>query len=956
MTAFQIGSIVEYRERQWVVLPSEQPELLLLRPLRGGMRDLCGVLRPLSDRIGYTLPYERVKPARFPLPDPEHIGDHTAVQLMAQSARLLLRDGAAPFRSLGNLSVRPRPYQFVPLLMALRLEPVRLLIADDVGVGKTIEASLIARELLDRRVVNRLCVLCPPYLCDQWQQELGEKFNIEAVVLRSGTLSRLERGKPTDQTIFEYHPHLVASIDLVKSERYRESFLHHCPKLVIVDEVHGAAEPPGKTGAVQQQQRHKLLKDLAAKPDQHLILISATPHSGVARSFLSLLGLLRESFRALNLADLAAAEEQALARHLVQRRRSDVQLWLGEDTHFPERENEEVSYEFSPAYHTLYQGVLEFAREMIQTAETLTGWRRRMRFWSALALLRCVTSSPAAAEAALHKRADTDAPDAGFPGPSEEDLDSSFEPMVSDPLEVERVTDAPPNAVFDEQEHDSTFRESDRRHLRDFLRQAQNLRGEEDPKLLEATRTVQRLLKEGYHPILWCRYIATADYLAEELGKRLQSLYPDLKVVSVTGALSDDERRLKVEELALAPRRVLVATDCLSEGINLQEHFTAVLHYDLPWNPNRLEQREGRVDRFGQAAPRVKAVMFFGRDNPVDGAVLEVLLRRAREIHRDTGISVPVPVDSETVMEVVLQSLLRRRPLQPSLFDADVSDVLKQFHTNWQRSAEAEKRSRTRFAQHGIQPGEVEQALKETDAVLGSPQEVQSFLQEAAQRLQFSFQPQREGVWALDTGQLPPSVKLRIGPRPARWRIAFHSPTPGGATFIGRNHPLIESLAEYLFGLAMHPRPEESLVACRCGVIRTHAIDRRTTLYLLRLRYTIDSASLAEETLTWGFQGSPPEIEPLSLEEARRLLDSARPSGNLSEEEKREWLQEALNWWESLQPCLETVARERAGDLEGSYGRLEKGVGVGEITVEAYLPPDPLGVLILLPVVGGGRQ
>jgi len=95
-------------------------------------------------------PYERIEPAQFPLPSPEDVQDHAAVRLLLESARLLLRDGAAPFRSLGHLSVRPRPYQFVPLLMALRLPTVRLLIADDVGVGKTIEAALIARELLDR--------------------------------------------------------------------------------------------------------------------------------------------------------------------------------------------------------------------------------------------------------------------------------------------------------------------------------------------------------------------------------------------------------------------------------------------------------------------------------------------------------------------------------------------------------------------------------------------------------------------------------------------------------------------------------------------------------------------------------------------------------------------------------------------------------------------------------------
>ena len=138
----------------------------------------------------------------------------------------MLRDGAGPFRSRGRISVRPRPYQFVPLLMALKLDPVRLLIADDVGVGKTIEALLIVRELLDRGEINRLCVLCPPYLCDQWQQELTEKFHIEAVVVRSGTIAQLERNLPATQSVFGYYPFIVVSIDYAKTVSYTHLRAH----------------------------------------------------------------------------------------------------------------------------------------------------------------------------------------------------------------------------------------------------------------------------------------------------------------------------------------------------------------------------------------------------------------------------------------------------------------------------------------------------------------------------------------------------------------------------------------------------------------------------------------------------------------------------------------------------------------------------------------------------------
>ena len=126
MTITTPGALVRYREREWVVLPSDDPNLVLLRPIGGSAREVCGVVKPLADLMAYgETPYERIEPARFPLPSPEDVQDHAAVRLLLESARLLLRDGAAPFRSLGHLSVRPRPYQFVPLVMTLRQPTVR---------------------------------------------------------------------------------------------------------------------------------------------------------------------------------------------------------------------------------------------------------------------------------------------------------------------------------------------------------------------------------------------------------------------------------------------------------------------------------------------------------------------------------------------------------------------------------------------------------------------------------------------------------------------------------------------------------------------------------------------------------------------------------------------------------------------------------------------------------------
>ncbi len=337
-----VGSIVRCRNRDWVLLPSDRSDIYLLRPLAGATDETVAIHKPLADIIGYALPEERVHPSVFPPPSVDDLSDASSAHLLWQAARLTLREGATPFRSLGRISIRPRVYQFVPLLMALRIDPVRMFIADDVGIGKTIEALIVARELWDRGEIRRICVLCPPYLCDQWQKELSEKFNLDAVAIRSGTVGQLERCAPTGRSIYEYYPVQVISIDWVKSERNKHQFLLHCPEFVIVDEVHGAAAASNRNES--QQQRHQLLKDIASDSSRHFILLTATPHSGIEAAFRSLLALLHPDFGEWNISELDEAKRIHLARHFVQRTRKDIEHgWEGERC-FPAREPLDETY------------------------------------------------------------------------------------------------------------------------------------------------------------------------------------------------------------------------------------------------------------------------------------------------------------------------------------------------------------------------------------------------------------------------------------------------------------------------------------------------------------------------------------------------------------------------------------------------------------------------------------
>lgn len=914
----------------------------MLRPLTGREHEVCGIYLPLEGHA--------VQPARFPRPDPQTAGDFIAGRLLRDAARLSLRSSAAPLRSLGAISVRPKPYQLVPLIMALRLDPVRLLIADDVGVGKTIEAILIARELLDRGEIQRFCVLCPPHLCDQWERELRKKFHIDPVVVRSNTEARLYREVPRkDLSIYRYFPHLIVSIDYVKLDRRRDVFVADCPDFVIVDEVHTAAQPGGRT-ARDQQLRHDLVAALAADPTRHLILLTATPHSGVQESFQSLLSLLHSDFAGYDVGRMTDRQRARLARHYVQRLRGDILKWADEETRLPTRDPQEVDYPLSGTYAGLFDDVLAFTRETV-AVPGLPQRSQRVRYWAALALLRCVMSSPASAEAALRKRIG----DSGEGEAGDEDLRQW---QVLDPTREEGTIDVVPDLVVAQGERD--LEERDRRRLRDFARRAGQIGADRsDLKIDKAADIVTDLLARDYRPIVYCRFIETAKYVADELAARLQPRFHEARVIAVTSETgSDEEREARVEELKANRVRVLVATDCLSEGVNLQDGFDAVLHYDLPWNPNRLEQREGRVDRFGQTRDVVPAVLLYGRDNPIDLIVLDVLIRKAHEIYRSTGVRVPVPVESETVIQALAQALFERRAVQSEQVQLNMEDgpTVGMVHQRWQAYAEREKEQRSRFAQHGINPSEVMPELRAADAVLGGPQTVRSFLLEAAQRLPLPIQSRNGHLRLEPTGPLKDLAK-RLGWNKPK-HLVFTTPLPRGlegAEEVDRNHPLVMWGSDRILAKAFSPRPEPQFA--RCGAAHTVAVKRRTALVLLRLRYRLERRGghdlFAEEVVTAAFTSTSNGADWVAPDtpDALALLD-ATPVGSISQTERTQQVQWALEALDKHAEDLMRLVCERAKEVEEAHERLRQQIGGRRVRVTPY-EPDTLGVYVLMP--GGAR-
>jgi superfamily II DNA or RNA helicase len=934
-----IGSLVRSRGREWVVLPSSSDQLLLLRPLGGTDDEIAGICTAL----------EPVEPASFALPDPTHAGDYRSSRLLRDALRLGFRSSAGPFRSFGRIAVEPRPYQLVPLLMALQLDPVRVLIADDVGVGKTVEAGLVARELVDRGECQSLCVLCPPHLAEQWQRELVDKFHIDAKLVLPSTVHRLERECRADQSIFDVHPFTVVSIDYIKSDRRRSEFIRTCPQLVIVDEAHACAWEENTRAA--RHQRYTLVKELAADVNRHMIFVSATPHSGKEGAFRSLLRFLNGDFA--NLPDELGGpanehHRRRLAAHFVQRRRADIRHFLDKETVFPEREDREEHYNLTPEYKDLFERVLKYAREIVSD-RTGGQHRVRVRWWSALALLRSLASSPAAAVATLRSRS------ASAETETWEEADEVGRRMVLDQEDNEsaEVADVAPGSDTGEE---SAGNEGSRRLL-DLARQAEKLAGDKDAKLTKVVSLIKGIVRDGYNAIVFCRFIPTAEYLAEALRSRLSN---NVAVIAVTGLLPPEERELRVRQLAESSPRVLVCTDCLSEGINLQQYFNAVVHYDLSWNPTRHEQRDGRVDRYGQASPTVRSLIYYGIDNQIDGLVLDVLLRKHQAIRNSLGISVPVPADTNAVVEAIFEGLILRESSGASAddllpgFEQYFREERARLHTDWEKASQKEKRSRTMFAQEGMQSrvGDVAKELEAVRSAIGSASEVEAFTRDAF-RAYGAFATDRPDGVEFDLCEAPRALRESCG-FVEEFKARFELPVDPSVLYLSRTHPVVEGLAQYVLNAALDGDGE---VARRCGAIRTDAVERWTTLLLLRYRYHIltqrgeqSTELLAEDSQLVAFAGAPDKAEWLGAEQAERL-QSAEPRKNITPDQASDFVRKVVDGFDHLRPKLEEFAQGRGEELLDAHRRVREAARMRGVRYEIRpeLPADVLGIYVYLP-------
>jgi len=520
----------------------------------------------------------------------------------------------APFRS----GIQIEDYQLDPVVRALSMPRTNLLIADDVGLGKTIEAGLVMQELMLRHRARTMLIVCPAGLTLQWRDEMRDKFGLDFRIVDAELLRQLRRQRGLYVNPWTHYPRLIISVDWLKRARpmrLLREVLPPAPRyprafdLLVVDEVHGCA-PSGRGRYAVDSLRTKAIRALAPHCE-HRLFLSATPHNGYLESFTALLELLDDQRFARG---VRPAEDQ-LARVMVRRLKSTLPpRWDGKPR-FPRRNLDylEVSYSGPERHaHELLNRYAASRRSSVAAkpakgaADFVTTLLKRRMFSSPKALAETV-------EVHLQTMADREPHRAAPAGE-----------RVLRPL-VERLDEtAEDDAAYAQAESDalravrgcapalSTAEHAMLTELGSWARGAQDrpdakfaaLRSWLDPIVPPTGESAERV-------IIFTEYRDTQRWLYERL---LTAGYPAQRLALLYGGQDEQDREHVKNVFTAAPElddvRVLIATDAASEGINLQWHCHRVLHWEIPWNPNRLEQRNGRVDRHGQRAPEVQVRHF----------------------------------------------------------------------------------------------------------------------------------------------------------------------------------------------------------------------------------------------------------------------------------------------------------------------------------------------------------
>ena len=733
----KIGSVVRLRNRIWRVDRLDDREFWAT-PLDGRDIRRWRFLRSLEE--------QDVRPGELPPPDPKTVSDPAKQDLLLRAYRLSLIHGSAPFLGLQRSRAIPEPFQLVPLLMSLDMPAVRLLIGDDVGVGKSIQAGLIVSELMARGAAERLLVVVPAALREQWQETLDRFFHLEAVIMAGHTRPALERQLLPGQSPWDAYPVIVTSIDYVK-KRISEVLAHRWDA-IIVDEIHSAQRPHvwGGSYSSLQKERWEFLEAVGKSPNvRHLVGLSATPHPGHTDCFASLLEVLNP--KTVNPG--GTINREVAHKHVVQRRRKDIKAWYGTGAPFPERDPKDLIIPLTKAEKTLFEGLRAYSKTLTETEGGTVGQ------WVSLHLQRRALSSPGAILASLGERRNA----------ARKRINSQTGAAPADETEAESIVlDQDSTQDLDDENRwkrmDTAAVAGNSKELVEIdnlIALAKKVTAKQDGKLQRLLTILPEVLKR--HPrapraLIFTRYKDTLGYLVKALEKEAKSDGPlrGLQVFSIFGDMNQKERRATYRAFETADKAVCIGTDCISEGLDLQRGCAELIHMELPWNPNRLEQRNGRLDRYGQPEAKV-GIFTLVREDQLDIAILKVLVEKAGRIREQHGFC-PIMFSSARELKRLIKEFgATSEAYLPGFEQLDALPGVIQDGDSDIASTERERITRIHdesfYGQEQIRLPQVEQALQQTYRTVGAPAEIQAFVLSALEQFRASTLQQADGTWKL---------------------------------------------------------------------------------------------------------------------------------------------------------------------------------------------------------------
>lgn len=629
-TAPEIGQLVLVRRRPFVVTDVQAQGIPGDSPEHQNLSHLVKLSSVEDDSLGEELGVIwELEPGaaiheRSSLPEPKAFDEPRVLDAFLDAVRWGAvsqandRELQSPFRS----GIEIDDYQLDPVVRALTMPRVNLLIADDVGLGKTIEAGLVVQELIIRHRVRTVLIICPSSLQIQWKEEMRDKFGLEFRIIDSEAIGLLRRKRGIHVNPWTHFPRLIASIDFLKRERPLRLFRETLPAgdqatyprrydLMIVDEAHNVA-PSGRGKYATDSMRTLAVRTLAPH-FEHKLFLSATPHNGYRESFAALLELLdNQRFARAVMPDRAQLEAV-----MVRRMKSELKLHWDGRRRFAERVVQYIEVPYTEAEKRAHHALQEYSRLRLKNAGS-DAEKFAAEFVVKL-LKKRLFSCPAAFGLTLEKHRHTMAgTKSSFVGTAswrrqieaaEEDYGNDEDAETSSQDAVESASGAL-----------AALGSEDARLLREMADYAAGASVRPDTK----ARALIDWLNQHIRPdtrwgdervIIFTEYRATQKWLYDLLAR--EGFVTGERLLMIYGGMPGDERERIKAAFQASPAesavRILLATDAASEGVNLQNHCSRLIHYEIPWNPNRMEQRNGRVDRHGQKANEVQIYHFVGK-------------------------------------------------------------------------------------------------------------------------------------------------------------------------------------------------------------------------------------------------------------------------------------------------------------------------------------------------------